>query len=276
MKPKVNEEMLIAYLYGECSAEEKVIVEKYLAESPEEARKYKDILFVKNMLGKVSDKEVIAPPIFMDDGKPEIGFWRSGFVRYVSGIAATFLLVIIGAKLLGLQMNYSDNQFTLSFGPPTVKEVSRGLSQEDVQSMISKALDKNNAFVEASWEQSQNKMDEAIRKNTLLTSHKINEINRTSSQETQDQIRRFMEKLQSENTQAFQEYIRLTTSGQQRYIENLLVDFSKYMQEQRNQDLNLLNARLNSMEEDNTQFRQEAGQILTSLVSNENPAIKRN
>jgi hypothetical protein len=49
------------------------------------------------------------------------------------------------------------------------------------------------------------------------------------------------------------------------------------MQEQRNQDLNLMNTRLNTLEADNTLFRQEAGQILTSLVSdNNNSSLKRN
>jgi hypothetical protein len=87
-----------------------------------------------------------------------------------------------------------------------------------------------------------------------------------------------MERLRNENSQAMQDYIRLSSNDQRLYIENLLVDFTKYMQEQRNSDLNMVNARIATIEEDNTIFREEAGQILTSLISNgdNNSAIKRN
>ena len=112
--------------------------------------------------------------------------------------------------------------------------------------------------------------------NTALTTQKINEINQAAALESQEQIRRFMLNLQGENNRALQEYLRLSSNDQKQYIESLLVDFSKYMQEQRNQDLNILNARLNTMEEDNTQFRQEAGQIITSLIANNNSTVKRN
>ena len=276
MKLNMNEETLMTYLYGESNADERAEVEKYFMENPNELNKYKELLFVKDTLGKIADKEVIAPPLIMSDETPSISLWKSGFIRYSIGIAAAFVIVMFGAKLLGVQMNYSGNQFTLSFGEPVVKETTSGVSPMEVQDMINSALHKNNEVVQASWEQSQNKMQAELTNNSMLTTQKINQINRNASLESQDQMRRFMQSLQAENNQAFQEYIRLTTSEQKQYIEGLLVDFSKYMQEQRNQDLNVMNARLNTLEEDNTLFREEAGQIITSLISDNNSTIKRN
>ena len=276
MKLNMNEETLISYLYGESNADERVEVEKYFMENPNELAKYKELLFVKDTLGKVVDKEVIAPPIFMDDERPTIPLWRSGFIRMAVGIAAAFVMVMLGAKLMGVQMNYSGNEFTLSFGDPVVKEVEPGVSPLQVQEMINNALHKNNEFVQASWDDSQSRVKADLINNTTLTTQKINEINQAAALESQEQIRRFMQNLQGENNRALQEYIRLSSNDQKQYIESLLVDFSKYMQEQRNQDLNIMNARLNTLEEDNTLFRQEASQIITSLISNNNSEVKRN
>ena len=276
MKYNMSEEKLMAYLYGECNAEERVEVEKYFGENPDELKKFKEMVFAKDALGKIADKEVIAPPLFMYDEKPVISLWRSGFVRYAAGIAAAFVIVMIGAKLLGLQLNYSSNQFTLSFGAPALNEVNTGLSPEQVQGMISAALIKNNEVVQTSWDESQTKMKETLQQNVALTSQKVDEITKSVASASQEEIRQFMQSLRSENNQLVQDYIRLSSNDQKQYIESLLVDFSKYMQEQRNQDLNVLSTRLNTLEADNTLFRQEAGQILTSLISNNNSEAKRN
>lgn len=276
MKLSMNEETLITYLYGEGNAEERADVEKYFMENPNELAKYKELLFVKEALSNATDKEVIAPPIFLDDEKPAINLWKSGFIRYSIGIAAALVMVMFGAKLVGVQVNYSGNEFALSFGQPAAREVETGISHAEVQDMINAALDKNNAVVQASWAESQNQANDDLMKSTALTTQKINEINRAAALESQEQIRRFMQNLQNENNRTLQEYIRLSSNDQKQYIESLLVDFSKYMQEQRNQDLNIMNARLNTLEEDNTLFRQEAGQIITSLISNNNSEIKRN
>ena len=106
---------------------------------------------------------------------------------------------------------------------------------------------------------------------------KISEANKNSLSASEEQIRQFMESMRNQNSQAMQDYIRLSSNDQKQYIEGLLVDFSKYMQEQRNQDLGLVNSRISTLEQDNTLFREEAGQILTSLISNENNStVKRN
>lgn len=275
---KIDESMLMAYLYGELSATEKSEVEKHFQENPDSLKEYQEMLQVRSALGKITDKEVIAPPIFMDDEKPVISLWRSGFVRYAVGIAAAFFIVMVGAKLLGVQMQYSDNAFTLSFGEVQKSVDPQGLSPDQVQQMINASMVKNNDYVRASWSESQNKLNEALNKNTALTSHRMNEISKTVASGSQEEIRQFMEQLRNENSQAMQDYIRLSSNDQRLYIENLLVDFTKYMQEQRNSDLNMVNARIATIEEDNTIFREEAGQILTSLISNvdNNSATKRN
>lgn len=273
---KIDEGKLMAYLYGELSGDEKRDVELYLQQHPDSLKEFEGLSFVRSALGKAIDKEVIAPPIFMDDEKPTIALWHSSFVRYAVGIAAALFIVMVGAKLLGVQMQYSDNEFTLSFGDAKKKEIPTGLSPAQVQQLIDASLAKNNDFVQASLSESQDRWSETLKQSSAQTSQRLNEISKTATAATQVEIRQFMERLRNENNQTVQDYLRLSSNDQKQYIENLLVDFSKYMQEQRNADLNIVNARLNTLEEDNTIFREEAGQILTSLISNNNSSVKRN
>ena len=173
-------------------------------------------------------------------------------------------------------MKYSANELTLSFGDLKKEVAAPALTPEQVQQLINASLAQNNDYVRASWNESQNKMNEALKQNTLFNSQKVNELSKTVASTSQEEIRQFMEGIRNQNVEAMQTYIRLSSSDQKQYIENLLVDFTKYMQEQRNQDLNLVQTRITSLEEDNNLFKQEAGQILTSLISNNNPSLKRN
>jgi acyl-CoA synthetase (AMP-forming)/AMP-acid ligase II len=277
MKHKLNEATLMAYLYGELSATEKGEVEKYFQENPDALREFQDLQMVKATLGKITDKEVITPPMFMDE-KPTVSLWQSGFFRYVTGIAAAFFIVMIGAKLLGLQMQYSDNEFVVSFGEGKKTENAASLTPEQVQQLIDASLSKNNEFVQTALSESQARLKESFQQNSTLASLKVDELSKSVASASQEEIRQFMETLRNENNQVMQDYMRLSSNDQKQYIETILVDFAKYVQEQRAQDLNLVQTRLNSLEQDNTQFKEEAGQILTSLISNNNnnSAVKRN
>jgi len=46
-----------------------------------------------------------------------------------------------------------------------------------------------------------------------------------------------------------------------------LVDFSKYLQQQRNDDLQVVQSRLNNLEQNTDVFKQETEQILSSIIT---------
>jgi hypothetical protein len=60
----------------------------------------------------------------------------------------------------------------------------------------------------------------------------------------------------------------LSTSEQRKYTDNLVVEFSKYLQEQRNQDLNMFQARFSKLEQNTDELKTETEQILASIVAN--------
>ena len=107
-----------------------------------------------------------------------------------------------------------------------------------------------------------------------FNSKKMNELTKTASQASQEQVRSFVSSLQEQNLKLMKDYFQLSTADQKKYMESLLVSFSGYLQEQRKQDLQYVQNQMNSLEKNNNQFKQETEQILTSLISS--PAKKKN
>lgn len=269
MSYKPDESVLMAYLYDELSGEEKAKVEKYLQENPAAMNELESFQHVRKMLSTVSDKEVIAPPIVVEDSKQRY-FWNAPYFKTISAIAASLLLLMVAGKAMDMQVNYSDQELKLSFGKPqkSTKQIPAGLTAEEVQSMINSSMEQNNQFVQASLNETQKELSASISKNLSINSSKINGLVQQASRASQDDLRRFVASLQDQNQQVVKDYFQLTTADQQKYIEGLLVDFSKYLQQQRTNDLQAIQTRLTGIEQNTSVFKQETEQILASIISN--------
>ncbi|MFZ2905040.1 MAG: hypothetical protein WAZ98_02435 [Cyclobacteriaceae bacterium] len=269
MSYKPDESVLMAYLYGELSGEEKTAVEEYFRENPTAMEELESLQHLRKMLSSVTDKEVIAPPIVVEDSKQRF-FWNAPYIKTISAIAASLLLLMVAGKIFDIQVNYSGNEMKISFGK-SVEEIHAPqpvLTQAQVQEMINASLTQNNQVVQASLDENQEKLDASIRKNVAMNSTKVKELVQQASKASQDEIRRFVATLQDQNQQVVKDYFQLSTNEQQKYIEGLLVDFSKYLQQQRKNDLEVIQTRLVSVEQDNSVFKQEAEQILASIIAN--------
>lgn len=272
MSYKPDESALMAYLYGELQGEEKKSVEKYLTENPDAMKELQSMMDVRKILSVIEDKEVIAPPIVMEDSRQRY-FWNAPYIKTVISIAASLLLLLVAGKILDLRFSYSDNTAHISFGEPVIKTsnpVQPGLTAQQVQDMINNSVQSNNQIVQASWTESQKKIDASIRKNMSMNADKFKDLVQQASKASEGQISSYVASLKSENQQMVKDYFKLTTNEQQKYIENLLVDFAKYMNQQRTSDLEAIQMRMVNMEQNTTLFKQETEQILASIISNNN------
>ena len=94
---------------------------------------------------------------------------------------------------------------------------------------------------------------------------------REASAASRDQVSEFVASMQTENLKMVKDYFALSSNEQKEYIEGLLVDFAKYLQQQRRDDLQLVEMRINNLERNSNIFQQETEQILTSIISNVGP-----
>lgn len=275
MSYKPDQHDWMAYLYGELEGAEKEKMEQYLLSDPHARKELEQYQQLRKMMGTVEDKEVIAPPIVVGDNRQRF-MWNTPAVRMVASIAASLLIIILVGKLTGTQISMSNNEFRLSFGDAPKSEVvqpaTQGLSAMEVQNMINESLNQNNIAMQASWKETQQKLDASIRSNLASNSGKIDKLVKEASNASQEQIRQFVSTLQNENTEVVKNYFQLSSTEQKKYIEGLLVDFAKYLQQQRNDDLQLVQTQLKALEQNTDMFKQETEQILTSIITTVNGA----
>ena len=269
---KASEQDLMAYLYGELEGEEKEMVEQYLLENPDARLELEKLKQLRHALGHIKDKEVIAPPIFIGDSRPPV-IWNAPYFKTIASIAASLLLIMLVGRLAGLQIGYAGNELRISFGKPAQRpEVvdvrsAESLTSGEVQQMINASLQQNNVTMQETWAETQKKLDASIVKNLASNSAKIDNLVKESSAASQQQIRDFVSSIQAENVQVVKSYFQLSSAEQKQYIESLLVDFAKYLQQQRNDDLQVVQTQLNSLQKNSDTFKQETEQILSSIIS---------
>ncbi|MCU0419159.1 MAG: hypothetical protein MUC38_05820 [Cyclobacteriaceae bacterium] len=275
MNFKPDEATWMAYVYGELSAEEHAQVEAYLEQNPDQRKRVAEWQTMRQWLRQAQDQEVIAPPVLVEDTKPS--FWHSAYWRLPLGIAAGVLLVLVTAKLLQVNIRYEARALTIAFGetkPSSVAVPVQALTTEQVQQMIDRSVSENGRQWAADWRQQQAMVTRAIQTNHATNNQQMDELVNQVSAASQDQIRAFVASLREENQRAMKEYLTLSATEQKLYMENLLVDFSKYLTEQRNQDLALFQNKLLTMESNTNQFKQETEQLLTSLIANSGTGSK--
>jgi hypothetical protein len=266
MSYRPDESILISWLYGELDEVEKAKVEKYFQENPDELKKMQQLGGVKDIIGNIRDKEVIAPPVFMDDDVKVVPIWRTSSFRTIATIAASFLLIIVVGKVLGTEIRYNNGSLVISFGKPVPAE--GGLTAMQVQQMIDESTQKSNEALETRLAANRTELDDAIRNTLAGNTARINDLVKQASNASQADIRNFVSTLQRDNLAQMRDYLQLSASDQRKYTDNLIVEFSKYLQEQRNQDLNMFQTRFSKLEQNTDELKSETEQILASIVSN--------
>lgn len=278
MSYKPAEHELMAYLYGELEGADKTRIDEYFLANPAAREEMEKLGGVSTLLGTIKDKEVIAPPIFLGDTRPA-GLWDTPYFRTIVSIAASLLILIVAAWLTDVRVSAGGNEFRLSFGEtkavlPAQEDRPSSLTAAEVQSMINESLQANNGVLNANWEDSQRKLASSITTNLRSNSGRMDDLVRQASVASKEQVEKYIAGLQAENLKMVKDYFALTSGEQKQYIEELLVDFARYLQQQRQDDLNLVQMRLNTLEKKSTVFQQETEQILTSIISNVNSPVQ--
>lgn len=279
MSYKPKEADWMAFLYGEMLPEERERMENYLQQNPSAQKQLDEYKALQNMLQVVEDKEVIAPPIVVGDSRQRF-LWDVPYIKTVMSIAASLLLLMVVGRVTNTTIATDEAGLHISFGAPTptktVEVTQASLTQEQVQQLIDASLKQNNVQWESSLEENKKAMTVAMRNN--VASHKRNSeqldmLVQQVASASKEQVQSYVASLQTQNMKMMQEYMQLTSNEQKDYMEDLLVDFAKYLQQQRNDDLKLLQTKITDVEQNNNLFKAETEQILTSIIGNTGGSI---
>jgi len=268
MNYKPDESTLISYLYGELSDKEKAKLENYFRQHPEELAKLRALSDVRDVMSHAQDKEVIAPPVFVDDSNVR-SLWQSSYFKISLGIAASILFLLVAGKILGPEISYSSGELKISFADKKVEQPApiNSLTEEKVREMISSSLASNNEAQKNLKKEDEKRLMQSL---VDMNSKKMDALAKNASLASREQVQAFVAGLQEQNLKLMKDYFQLSSTEQKKYMESLLTDFSGYLQEQRKQDLQLVQNQMSYYEKNNNQFKQETEQILTSLISSPN------
>ncbi len=279
MSYKPNENDFMAYLYGEMDEQDKERFTQYLSANIEAQRELQSLRDVRKMLGNVTDKEVIAPPFFVGE-RSQSQFFNSPHFKIILSIAASLVIVILIGRFSGLRISYFNSELKIGFGkvnepvPQMPQPAVTSLTSEQVQQMIRTSIQQSNTVMQSSFLESQDKLNTSIQNNLVANSNKIDKLVHAASVASQEQIQGYVASLQNQNMKLVKDYFQLTSTDQKKYIEDLLVDFAKYLQQQRTSDLQVVQTRLNSLEKNTDMFKQETEQILSSIITNTSSTSK--
>lgn len=247
MKTEDWKEKLMDYLYDEMDAQERIAFETELAQNEQLRIELQQLQGTKNITSRLEDETVSAPPFFQvyhtekNHSKPQ-------GIKWFMAVAASLLFLMVAAKFTGLQVSNSQGEFRMAFGE--TKQVENGVQKSDVDSLISTAL--------ASYEeklQTQRKQD-------------FQSYLAASKNDNRKIIKDYLTALETSNTAMMQAYWKESTQQQEVYLKTLLSDFAGYMEQQRENDMDYLIAKMELMESDKDLFKLETGQILNSLANN--------
>lgn len=247
MKTEDWKEKLMDYLYDEMETQERVAFEIELAQNEQLRAELQQLQSTRNITGRLDDETVSAPPFFQVH-HTEKNHSKPQGIKWFMAVAASLLLLIVAAKFAGLQISSRQGEFKMAFGK--AKQVETGIQKSDVDSLISTAL--------ASYEeklQTQRKED-------------FQSYLAASKSDNRKIIKDYLTALETSNTAMMQAYWKESTQQQEVYLKTLLSDFAGYMEQQRENDMDYLIAKMELMESDKDLFKLETGQILNSLANN--------
>jgi hypothetical protein len=112
MSYKPDEGAMMAYLYGELEGSEKEKFEQFLLKHEEARAELEKLKGLRSVLSYVEDKEVLAPPIFIDNQNSKRNlFFQSTSFKTIVGIAASLLLLLLVGKMTDRRIQLSGNDF---------------------------------------------------------------------------------------------------------------------------------------------------------------------
>lgn len=273
MDYKPDQNTLIAYLYGEIDADTQQKVEAYLAQNPDAQKELEGLKSTRNLLQQWKDIPV-NPPVFMvppmESKNDRFGLKKTGRVLGKTGLiaAACLTLLMILGSLLKIQISYTPNQFTLSFGevPKVQKDSIRSDLTESQTSLNEKRV---NTLIVSSLAQNNDSLLQYIQH---LEKHWQEQMRVTQGQQslaiTKQDLPQLIQEIKEDNLNLLGQLLELNEEQQKTYTQDLFIAFSEFLEEQRLNDLYQISKSINEIEKDAIQNQEATNLFLSQIVQN--------
>ncbi|HEY5690435.1 MAG TPA: hypothetical protein VIS49_03175 [Cyclobacteriaceae bacterium] len=272
MNYKPGKDTLIAYLYGELSQEEKNKVEGYLSENPTAQREVAELQNTLKVLGKLPDLEVTPPTFVFNRDKVvvvEHGNTRIPMLKIVMGIAASILIVMLVGYFTHFRITYSNQSLSIGYGEAAMPS-NQPANTVDIDQLVQQAIAKNNKDVLGRMEDMNNHFNAELASQSRERASTINTLLERTKEMNDNVIQMYVSQMRDENRRVIENLFSLSNAQQQRVMNDVLTDFSQYLENQRQSDLRLIQASFNGLKDNTETNLQETNQILASIITTVN------
>lgn len=242
MSYKPDEATLTSYLYGELSEEEHAKVSSYLDANPDVKNELESIQSMQKFLGKLQDKEVSEPSFVFEDS-PTIVMARNNsinnFLKSTIAIAASISLLILVGYFTQVKVSANNNGWQLSFGETQIQDQ---VNEASIKAWMKETLAANNMNLI-------NKINE-VENNLDVQSSQLEATNSGMKQLAnyrvdENLIDQYVSQITQENRDIILSLMEVAGRSQKEYLDEMMTDFAKFMDSQRQDDLEIIQRQLN-------------------------------
>lgn len=270
MSYKPDKSTLIAYLYDELNSEEVNKLKKYLVAHPELQEELNEMSQTRKLLGKLED-EVIATPHFVVDDKNIVvskATRQTNLLKWSLSMAASIALLMMVAYFTKFKVVTNETGMQISFGYSQTDDNvnSTSITKKDVSTWVKEAIDENNEDLTIKLSSLEETLNHNV-KEQRLENKRISQLALQQKKQSNTILEDYVSQLKSENKAILFDLFEDSQNAQRQYVDAILFDFSAYLEEQRYQDLELIQTGYNRLK-DNTEINQlETNQVLASLIT---------
>lgn len=244
-------ERMMAYLYDELSVQEKQAFEQEMEEHPDLKQELKELQQTRGLLGIAYHQKVSTPPIQQLLHQEKKGTNSNPF-KWVGSIAASLLIILFAAKFSGLNISSNEYGTNISFNSNS-NDNGDYIHKDQVKSMIDNSLVAYDQKLSKQLDERSNEQKELIH-DELENSHTL--------------FAKSLEKFKTDNRQMMVNYWNRSNQQQQAYMTSLMGDYTNFIEQKRNDDMQYLLAKINLLETDTDLLELENLQIRNSVAMN--------
>lgn len=265
MENKTDELLIIDYMYGEMSLEEKKEFENRLAKEEDLRSQLEAMSVTSNLLQTVDDEEVVTPPFLIHEANKSsaVGFWHSSAFRWTGSIAAAMLLLMISAVALDFRVSNQNGAVLLSFGEVESKEAE--ISKEEVKQWISEAVDQQNNWTKDELASLETQMIDRVDESEKNQKNALNKAMSKQKDKNDEMLKLYVAQLNEGNKKMIENFFLVSNKTQKEYMNKVLADYNEFYQNQRAYDLEMIQSNLGMMENNYSTRQMEQENLLANL-----------
>jgi hypothetical protein len=190
----------------------------------------------------------------------------------VIAIAASIVIVLLVGYYTNFTIRYNENGLMIGFNQNAAESITKGLTEAQIAYLVKQEIARNNTVILSKLDDTENSFNSKLA--ALETSQNRPPVFKTTNNLiTKDEMNDYLEQNQQANSALLKDYLQTASVQQQKYFQNILTEFSDYLQDQRQNDLLMIQRSLVTLKDDQDQQKHQTENLLANIfntVNNQN------